>query len=230
MFVWNDSGTLRCTRGPTWNAGAAAGSDIARGTGAGSTELIRVRGLLFNKNDITNGPTAQRGLYVGSIRSNASSTIDWIFGGSGTAGVLNVWNAYNRVPVTTTVTDSTGSWTYTSGTVRQVNGSAVNQVSFVSGLASEGVFVSSFGGGSLPSAANAFFQIGFAIDSITAFDKNNVFQIGTAASVTGGAAQSAMYGPQIGAHYVANLERGDGGNVTTFVGGTRMGLSVQVTM
>jgi hypothetical protein len=225
VFVWNDSGTLRATRGPAWS------SSTARGTGAGTTELVRVKGLYFNSNSITNGPAAQRGTYVGTIRSNGTSTIDWILGAAGaggTAAVLGVWNAYNREIVSTTVTDSNGSWAYTSATVRQVDGSAGNQVSFISGLAADGISASYSGGGSLAAVAGAFYQIGFALDSVTVFDKNNVFQTGAAAGVTGGSLVINSYGPQLGYHYIAALERSDGTNATTFVGGTRSGLTVQV--
>ncbi|MBU6163192.1 MAG: hypothetical protein KGO50_18930, partial [Myxococcales bacterium] len=61
LFVWSDGGTFRCTRGPAWT------SDTARGAGAGTTELVRVQGVLLNANNITNGPAAQRGTYVGTI-------------------------------------------------------------------------------------------------------------------------------------------------------------------
>ncbi|MGE0024330.1 MAG: DUF2793 domain-containing protein, partial [Hyphomicrobium sp.] len=90
LFVWNDGGTYRCTRGPAWSSGSS------RGTGAGTTELERVAGVLVNKIAITNGPAAQRGTYVGTVRSNGSAQIDWII--SGTGAMLGVWNAYNRVP------------------------------------------------------------------------------------------------------------------------------------
>jgi len=225
VFVWNDSGTLRATRGPAWS------SSTTRGTGAGTTELVRVKGLYFNANSITNGPAAQRGTYVGTIRSNGTSTIDWILGASGaggTAAVLGVWNAYNRQVVATTVTDSNASWNYTSATVRQVDGSGGNQVGFISGLAADGITASYAGGGSLAAAAGAFYQIGLALDSVTVFDKNNVFQTGSAVAVTGGSFVTNNYAPQIGYHLIAALERSDGTNAVTFVGGTRSGLTVQV--
>ena len=71
MFVWNDTGTIRCTRGPGW------GSDTARG--GSPAGITRVNGLWVNSFAITNGPAAQFGLYVGTVRSNAIGTFDWIF-------------------------------------------------------------------------------------------------------------------------------------------------------
>lgn len=135
LFVWNDAGTLRCTRGPAWS------SDTVRGTGAGTTELEMVKGVYLNKNAITNGPAANRGTYVGTVRSNGSSQIDWKLGSSAAGGgeaFLGVWNMYNRVTVATMVQDTTDSWTYQSGTWRSMNNSSTNRVSFVAGLSEDG--------------------------------------------------------------------------------------------
>jgi hypothetical protein len=135
LFVWDDAGTIRLTRGPAWT------SATARGTGAGTTELVKTGGFWLNAQAITNGPAASRGTYVGTIRTNSgAATVDFSFGGSaagGTAAGLNVWNCYNRVAVTATVQNSTASWTYNSGTPRQPNASSAMRVSFVSGLAEE---------------------------------------------------------------------------------------------
>jgi hypothetical protein len=122
VFVWNDAGTLRATRGPAWT------SDTARGTGAGTTELEVLEGRYVNKIAITNGPAAQRGLYVGTIRSDASSQIN------DSVLLRHVWNNYNRVAKEMFAADATGSWTYTTNTWRQANGSAANQLSMVVGL------------------------------------------------------------------------------------------------
>jgi hypothetical protein len=65
--------------------------------------------ILLNSVAITNGPAASRGTYVGTTRSNGSSQLDWIVGGSasgGTAAFLWVWNAYNRVTVVGSTIDT----------------------------------------------------------------------------------------------------------------------------
>lgn len=137
VFVWNDSGTLRATRGPAWT------SDTARGTGAGTTELELVKGIYVNKIAITNGPAAQRGTYVGSIRSNGSAQIDWKLGSAAAGGGeawLGVWNMYNRVDVVAQVQDSVDSYTYQTSTWRAPNGSTTNRVSFINGLAEDGAY------------------------------------------------------------------------------------------
>lgn len=122
LFVWDDAGTLRCTRGPAWS------SLTARGTGAGTTELEVLEGREVNKVAITNGPAAQRGLYVGTIRSDGSAQIN------DSATKRYVWNRYNYTRRFCRVTEPTNSWTYSSGTYRLANNNPANQVSYVCGL------------------------------------------------------------------------------------------------
>ncbi|MGE0022749.1 MAG: DUF2793 domain-containing protein [Hyphomicrobium sp.] len=147
LFVWDDGGTYRCTRGPKWSDGS--GSATVRGTGSGSTELERVQGVLVNKHAISNGPAAQRGTYVGTVRSNGSAQIDWII--SGTGAMLGVWNAYNRAPVSAqnffTATRST-----TSTSLVELNSEI--RIKFVTGDTAMGL--ASFEGYSSIGAAAAF--------------------------------------------------------------------------
>lgn len=224
LFVWNDSGTVRCTRGPAWS------SDTSRGIGAGTSELQLVNGIYTNKVAITNGPAANRGTFVGTIRSNGSSTIDWILGTSGVAGVLGVWNNYNRVYVATTSYDSTASWTYSSATARQARASAVNQISFVSGLPEEALEASynvSFNTGA---ASGASLSAGIALDSTSSFDKRGITTNNSATQFGATICVRMAYAPQIGYHYVSANEAGDGTNTTTFVGGDRQGLTLSTFM
>jgi len=112
-----------------------------RGTGAGTTELQMVEGVRVNKYDITNGPAAQRGTYVGSICTNASSQIDFKLGsyaaGYGEA-FIGIWNAYNRVKVSGTINTSTSSWGINGSLIQKVfNLSATARASMVSGLAED---------------------------------------------------------------------------------------------
>jgi len=132
LFVWSDTGgTMRCTRGPAWT------SATARSAG---TALVMVGGILLNSVSITNGPAASRGTYVGTVRSNASSQIDWTYGtvaAGGGAGVFGVWNAYNRRLVISQSNNSADTWSYASTTVRAANASTTFRHSFVCGLAED---------------------------------------------------------------------------------------------
>ena len=131
VFVWKDGSTFRATRGPAWS------TSTSRGTGAGTTELSAVAGLIVNANAITNGPGAFLGTYVGTIRTNGSSQVDYKLGSSAAGGgpiFLGVYNAYNQTIIRTSGYDSTASWTYAGGAVRNSNNSASNRISFVKGL------------------------------------------------------------------------------------------------
>jgi hypothetical protein len=218
IFCWIDTGpTNRCTRGPAWSSGTS------RGTGAGTTELVRVNGILLSANSITNGPAAQRGTYVGTIRSNASSTIDWLYGSDisgGGASVLNVWNAYNRIDVTTTVGDTTASWNYTSATIRPSNNSTNNRISFVSGLAEESIsaiFTQRFATGT---ASGSTSQLGWGLDSTTTYNYRSLGSAPVSGSTFNGpvTAQGSIL-PQLGSHFIQALESCDGTNTATYVGG-----------
>ncbi|MGH8742879.1 MAG: hypothetical protein ACREUY_01220, partial [Burkholderiales bacterium] len=130
MFVWNDSDTIRCTRGPAWTNATTR-----------SLALTRVDGILVNSDTITNGPTSQLGTYVGTISTDGSTQCNMMFNptpaAGGTANRLDVWNMYNRVDVAAMNLDSTDSWTYDTATFRAKNNNANNAITFVIGLAED---------------------------------------------------------------------------------------------
>lgn len=198
LFVWSDSGTYRCTRGPAWS------SDTARGTGAGTTELQMVAGIYTNKNAITNGPGANRGTYVGTIRTNGSSQVDVILGASGTASAIGVWNAYNRVVISTYAAESTANWTYNSTTWRGANGGTLSRASFVRGLDEDmvdAIYQIPMSGGASGDAL-----IGINLDSTSATPGGIVPYFSIGSNI--GAAPAAYSGmPGIGWHYLQAMER-----------------------
>jgi hypothetical protein len=133
MFVWLDVATKRCTRGPAWSTATT------RGTGAGTTELERVNGFLVNKYAITNGPAARYGTYVGSVRVTGAGTVSHIFGSAAAGGgyaFFGVWNAYNRVNVSTSVNDTSTAYTYTTAAWRYANAGTV-YATVMSGLSED---------------------------------------------------------------------------------------------
>lgn len=214
LFVWSDAGTIRCTRGPAWT------SSTARGSGAGTTELVRVKGLLLNANAITNGPAAQRGTYVGTVRTRAAdATIDWNPGGSasgGTAAQLMVWNAYNRVNVSAVVTDTGSSYTYSGSAIRQARASTGNQVNMVIGLAEESQAVSYMARGTVAALTGAAMGWTIGLDSTTAASWANTVTSSVGAAFAYGAPNTGAVILGIGYHFVAALEFSDGTNSSTF--------------
>jgi len=186
LFVWDDNGTYRLTKGPAWSSASA------RGSGAGTTQLTRLNGMFVNAVAITNGPAANRGLYVGTIYANVSALMSmncFAVNCNGSAAAnrceINVWNMYNRVDLVSTVHDSTASWTYALATVRQQNGQANAGWDVVQGRAEDGIDVEAvhyFTSGS----ATVNHDIGVGINSTTAFT-------GTSGSTATPAASSFIF-------------------------------------
>lgn len=135
LFVWNNNGTLTLSLGPAWQSANTRGSNTALNRANSS-------GLLTNNLAIVNGPPANQGTYLGTISTNTFGNVDWNVGGTAVGGLpatLNIWNMYNRIKVMGNVQEATSNWNYGSGspTLRAVNGSNGNRVSFVYGLAED---------------------------------------------------------------------------------------------
>lgn len=238
-FVALDSGTVRLGTGPDWSAGAVAGSNTIgasiRGTGAGSTELQICNGLMTNKNSMTvryaNASTftasANTATYVGTIRTGSAGQVSFTYGsfaaGGGT-GNLYVWNAYNQVPLRTTMGDSTASWNYTTATTRASNNSSSNRINFLTGLAQGGI-IAEFS--QLVQATNvigAFARVGFALNSTTIFEGvSQVTGVSVSSNNAAALAASRAYLPQIGTNFISLNETGDGTNASTFFGAPSAG-------
>lgn len=221
-FIWNDSGTIRLSHGPDW-------TNVS--TRSAGTALVMVKGILLNNIAITNGPGASRGTYVGTTYSNSSSQLDWILGSAaagGGAAWLGVWNAYNRKPVATSVTDSTTSWsTSTSSTPAPMNNGATgsglnNRMTAVFGLPEDGITISIGIYISVAAAASAYGGASYAMDSVVAPDKN--CSIGSAGTVGAAGVTSVhgSYNPQIGGHYWQALQNGDGTHTALLLGAANM--------
>jgi hypothetical protein len=208
LFVWSDSGTIRCTRGPAWT------NDTTPGTGAGTSELQMVSGIMTNKNAITNGPGANLGTYVGTIRSDASSQIN------DSVLLRCVANAYNDVERSLVVIDTTDSWTYTTATWRQVRASSANQFIVV---ACQAPFykMCEFGAQSLASGggANARVAVGVGIDSSSTNSAQTMGGIAPSSAGLYGFISCAYKGYLApGAHTVYWLEISEAAGTTTWVG------------
>jgi hypothetical protein len=222
LFVWNDGGTIRLTRGPLWF------TDSARGTGASTSELERVNGIYVNKQSITNGPAAQRGTYVGTVRSNGSSQIDWKMGATGTAGTqaasLHVWNMYNRVLATANVRESADSFTYGTDTFRSMNNSTGNRVSTVRGLNEDHVVaIFNFTASVQSSGAGAasYVRAGIGVNSTTAMSGlPGTCYIAGGASITIQVSPQAIYAgaPGLGWCWFQALEASIAGGAATMYG------------
>lgn len=211
-FVWDDAGTLRVGHGPDWT------NDTTRSAGAA---LVVVNGISLNSVAITNGPAASRGTWVGTTRSNASSQLDWILGSAAAGGgmaSLYVWNAYNQVLVATSVLDNTASWTYLTATIRAANNSAANRVNFVSGAPTHSIVVA-YNVMIRPAAtASALGEAGVCLDATSAADVIARVTNPSTGTMDLNVSPSYAYAPQLGAHFVSAVEKGDGSTTATYFG------------
>jgi hypothetical protein len=207
LFVWNDSGTIRLSRGPAWTTATA------RGTGAGTTQITQLNGRYVNAVSIANGPAANRGTYVGTVRSDGSAQIN------DSSAKRNVWNNYWRVARPLRVVDTTDTWTYSTNTLRQANGSATNQVDVVIGLSEDEVSarVDAWASNSTITFNAA---VGVGLDSTSAYATGFVGLPSTmpTAAVSFWVGGSWRGYPGLGYHYLAWLERGSGNGTTTWSG------------
>ncbi len=143
VFAINVSGSPVLGFGPVWgNSGAGAG---ARGSGAGTTQLVRMNGLWTNANIITllNGASTYTAVPANQATYLASLFIDGTAGqvsctqGYGQSRKWGVWNAYNRKRVLLQAGDPTSSWSYLTAAWRASNNASTNNITVFTGLPEE---------------------------------------------------------------------------------------------
>ena len=203
LFVWSDTGTIRCTRGPAWT------SATARGTGAGTTELTLLQGFYVNANAITNGPGANLGTYVGTVHSDGSSQIN------DTVKLRHVWNVYNRRRRAMSLIETTDSWTYTTAPFRQANGSTANQFDIVRGLDEDAVTITAHAG--VSSSVGTPVSTGIGVDSTTVSSAQLMPFTQAQSARTDTLAQYVGY-PGLGRHLIQWLELSGASGTTTWYG------------
>lgn len=192
-----DNSTVTIGTGPAWTT-ATAGSS-ARGTGAGTTELFRLKGLYVNNVAATmrNGATTysvalKSAIYVGSIYIDHTAGQVSCYVSYGQNRKWGVSNAFNRRPIVLQVGDATASWTYATATVRASNnvpasysagsfnvgsGTACNGAVVLNGLAEEylGVDFTQYCS-ALDQTGNSSFKVssmGLGVNSITTYSGIN---------------------------------------------------------
>lgn len=241
---WSGTNSNICvaTNGSGGGWSSDTGSTISRGTGYSAIDRT-TRPYPTNKNALThcyNGTSdygtiaVNQATYLGSLFTTGAGRTQYTFGtaasGGGQAQLL-LWNMYNRINVSTTVTDSGVSYTYSSATIREARGSATNQANFVLGLAEDAVAASLTTRNQSAAVAASFGYTGLGLDLTNAFVGASFlcYSITTTANICSGGISTASYG-LIGQHFYALLEQGDGTNNTTFDAGTNAQLTIQIKM
>ena len=224
LFAWNDAGTFRVSRGPAWP------SDLSRGTGAGTSQLIRVGGVQLNQFAITNGPAAQRGTFLGTMRTRAADMgLDFIRGtaaSGGGAAWVGLSNYYNRRLLGNTIADTVANWTYAGTTWRAADNSVGNRISWVDCSGEDAIDAVYTSFGSRSGVVNA--MVGIGVDTLTAFS-------GTTSGILSDSTQStpctgAYRGnPGIGFHFASALENANAATAS-FYGSAGVPLIIQTGM
>ena len=232
VFAISVSGTLTlCV--PTNGSGGGwasdtGGSNTARGSGYSQIDRS-TRSYPTNANAIThcyNGSTdegsisANKATYLGTFYTSGAGQISYNFGAAasgGTAGLFGLWNMYNRVYVTNTVTDSGTGYTYTTATTRQARASSGNQIAFVYGLAEDGISASYTATMATTANTGALGNWGVGEDSTVGYNcQFATFETPAAAAIAAGINTTCNYVPQIGYHVISANETGDGSHANTF--------------
>lgn len=223
LFEWSNAGVCTLTRGPAWT------NTTTRSAG---TALARINGVETNSVAITNGPGANAGTYVGTVYTDSGgATVTWSRGGAasgGTAGVLNVWNMYNRVTTGAFVTDGGSPYTYASATIRQARASVGNQVTFVVGLQEDSVAIALNVEISTAAVNTSAVRVGIGINSTTAFTGQfGVIEAPSAQAFVGTPSANLSFFAPIGATIASSNEGGDA-NTSTYDNNSTNALSVTI--
>lgn len=207
-FIWNDGGTIRLTHSEDWT------NDTTRCANCG---LTAVNGIKLNTTAITNGPGASRGTWLGTTRSNASSQLDWIIGGSssgGTAAFLYVWNAYNRRPFEAVSQNSKTFWNNTTAAWASADASTTFRINFVRGLDEDSV-TAKYAALAVSTSNAVQLGLGIGLDSVSALASGSTGYSTSATTYFSSVANNqiasvAHYGgnPGLGVHYLQALEYG----------------------
>lgn len=217
IFGWLDGTTFRATRGPAWTSGTA------RGSGAGTTELEYLDGVLVNANAISNGPGENLGVYLGTIATDGSTQLSMNMVPSSASGGsnnrLDVFNYYNRIPFSAISRDSDDSWNYTTATLRAANGSNSNRITFVVGV-DEDVLSSRYQAVPNPSIKDTLVMCGVGLDSTSALATACSPGIATVGDTGHHNTITAIWSGHsgIGQHYVQALEYSQAVGITGWIG------------
>lgn len=217
--------------GPAWSTATAGAGN--RGTGAGTTQLSRLQGVLVNTVQVTltNGAStyvcpASQGIYLGSIfvdtvAGNVTCHTAW-----GASRKWGVWNYYNRRKITLNMGLSTASWSYASATYRQSNASATAVATAFMGLNEEEIAMSWSQMTSATGSNGQTAYLGIALNAATSPSNFISYRlVATGADVMDGPLNgSAAVAATLGIVDMKTYEAGSGGAGSCTFFGTQSGM------
>lgn len=224
-FLCYNGGVPVVGTGPSWAAGSGGSvtpGSCARGTGAGSTALVRnTQGFWVNANSMsviyntgagnnTITVAAQQGIFLGSLYIDAVSGQITCHRSTGQSRKWGISNAYNRETVELTVADPTASWSFATAIgPRPSNNNTANSATVFQCLAEEQIESVAALTAAVTSSVQIgdYFSAGVGINSTSAFSGH----VGCATPPTPGALTSSSPGravssPALGLTTVTALE------------------------
>jgi hypothetical protein len=220
--------------GPFIGIGPAWASSTSRGSSGTSTAIQEssLEGLWVNVNALTlyNGTTSYsvgvgNGTYLGSVfmtgNGETSVNIKPTAASGGTNNVIGIWNAYNRVPITSVCRDSSNAWLDSSTSWEKADTSSSNTVSWVDGLQQTSV-IGRYTTVAIPNTNDATAFVGVDLDSGSATPTlvSEALFGGTSTASYGTLAVEEAFPPQMGAHYVQAMQNVAGTSPTVTFDGT----------
>lgn len=177
---------------------------------AWTNDTTRATALAYQDGVLVKSGAATR-RYLGTFYTTATTTTE------DSAAKRLLWNYYNRVLRPMARMEATVSWTYSTATLRQANGSSLNQLEFITGVQEDQVKASCYGEVISSTATYRVVSVEIGVDSTTVASA----QICQSSHVNNTAVfqQSASYqGSFLGHHYLAWLEKGNGNDTQTWYG------------
>lgn len=178
-----------------------------------ATALIKQDGVYVKSGD----PTDR---YLGTIYTTGTGTTE------DSNANRYVYNYYNAVPRSMTVSDATATWSYNTATYRQANANTANQLNFMQGVSESSVSAWVNGRSSDSTANNRAALGGIGLNSTTTPSgmTYSVNLSGNAVIISGSAMGYAGI-PPVGRNFLAWLEQGPGSGTITWYGGTINGVN-----
>jgi hypothetical protein len=164
LFAYNNNGTVALASGPAWSSTTARSAAISMFSGIWTNTApmaLRLSG------GAATAP-ANQATYLGTFYATANGQTKFQMKPSpvsyGSANVLGLWNAYNRIPIVAVNRDLNTSWVYANSGLRFADNSSFFHISWVDGLAqsqSHCRYISSVAGSTNGPAAAATVGCGY---------------------------------------------------------------------
>lgn len=164
--------------------------------------------------------------YLGTARTRTASEVN------DTKAFRHLWNYHNRVQKKMERLETTNTWTYTTATVRQANGSTANQLDFVIGVAEDSISTNVFAE-STNSGSNHRRFVGIGYDSTSVLSGVRGSDTQSLAGAISTFTSFFKVTPTAGRHFIAWLEYSIANNTTTWIGdngGTEKQSGIQGTI